>query len=291
MDRLHQVNPFSKRESFSRNHVLTYKILSLLSWLIVIGSNIYYTFHAPGEGIYKKRTIHGQSRAHPTAFTLNIIFVDIYWIVLWILQLGYIARIFSVDAEVVTSAANVGGHFIFFNLLSFGHVMLWVRSHFWWAELLLIINFFNLTFLYLRHPKCHNLVHVAVVSAPLAWVFMAIFWNGAVMVDANSLAARILANIVIWGILGFGAFFLLAFKDFTIGFELSFLTAGLGVAQFFTKLFALQWIFAFTIMGLLFVFSVAVAIPGTFGFRTAVEPGVTSAVEEDRERQPLLDEH
>ena len=44
------------------------------------------------------------------------------------------------------------------------------------------------------------------------------------MVHAHSLPARILANIAIWGILGFGGFFLLAFKDYTMGFELAVLS-------------------------------------------------------------------
>ena len=47
------------------------------------------------------------------------------------------------------------------------------------------------------------------------------------MVNAQNLPARILANIAIWGILGYGLFFLLAFKDYTIGFELSILAAGM----------------------------------------------------------------
>lgn len=44
------------------------------------------------------------------------------------------------------------------------------------------------------------------------------------MVNAHSLAARIVANVAIWGILMFGGFFLLAFKDYTIGFELALLS-------------------------------------------------------------------
>ena len=43
------------------------------------------------------------------------------------------------------------------------------------------------------------------------------------MVHAHSLAARILANIMIWSILGFGCNFLLVFKDYTMGIELAVL--------------------------------------------------------------------
>ena len=103
--------------------------------------------------------------------------------------------------------------------------MLWVHGHFWWAELMLIINFFNLTSLYFRHPKTRPFVHVPVVSWPLAWTLVALLWNGAAMVGAHGLAARIVANVAIWSLLGFGFAFLVAFKDYTMSFALSVLTA------------------------------------------------------------------
>lgn len=102
--------------------------------------------------------------------------------------------------------------------------MLWVRGFFWLAELLLIVNFFNLTSLYFRHSTTPRFVHIPVVSAPYAWTFVALFWDGAAMVHARSLPAHILANIAIWGILGFGGFFILAFKDYTMGFALAILS-------------------------------------------------------------------
>lgn len=102
--------------------------------------------------------------------------------------------------------------------------MLWVRGRFWLAELLLIINLFNLTSLYFRHSTTPRFVHIPVVSAPYAWTYVAILWDGAAMVHAHSLAARILANIAIWGILVFGAFFVFTFKDYTMGFELAILS-------------------------------------------------------------------
>jgi hypothetical protein len=102
--------------------------------------------------------------------------------------------------------------------------MLWVRGYFWLAELLVVINFFNLTSLYFRHSTTPRFVHIPVVSAPYAWTFVALFWDGAAMVHAHTLAARIVANIAIWAILVFGGFFVLAFKDYTIGFELAILS-------------------------------------------------------------------
>lgn len=104
-------------------------------------------------------------------------------------------------------------------------MILWVYGSFWIAELLLILNFLNLVALYLRYPTTPRFIHIPVVSGPLAWTLVAIFWNGAAMVGAHHTPARILANIVVWAILVFGFLFLVAFKDYTIGFELSILTA------------------------------------------------------------------
>jgi hypothetical protein len=60
-----------------------------------------------------------------------------------------------------------------------------------------------------------------------------------------------------------------------------------AVGQFLTKLpiLQLQWIFAFTIGGLLFVLSLAVGAPGLLG-RDPFPRG--EIVSEDRERAPLL---
>jgi len=290
MDTLRRVDPFCRRESYGRTHLIAYQICAIITWLVVVVAGVYYSCHKPTEGKYKRRTIFGQSKAHPTPFTLNTVFVCIYWIVLWISQIGYIWQLFSSTVETVTLAANVGSHFIFFNLLTFGHIMLWVRSHFWLAELLLVVNLLHLALLYKRAPKFTRFIHFPVVTAPLAWSWMAIFWNGAVMVNSHEQSARILANIVIWVILLFGGYFLVLHKDYAMGFKLSFLTAALGVNQFLTKAIALQWIFAFTIMALLFIFTLVIAVPGIFGMKFGVERGETRAAEDDRERQPLLDD-
>lgn len=92
--------------------------------------------------------------------------------------------------------------------------MLFVRSHFVWAEIILILNFANLTSLYFRHSTYPRLsVHLPAVSGPLAWTFVAIYWNGAIMVPHhNSLVARIFANIFVWSILGYGLFFIVFYR-------------------------------------------------------------------------------
>lgn len=51
------------------------------------------------------------------------------------------------------------------------------------------------------------------MSFPLAWTFVAIYWNGAIMVPhSNSLVARVFANVFVWAILGYGLFFIFAYK-------------------------------------------------------------------------------
>lgn len=95
-------------------------------------------------------------------------------IVLFISQVGYVVQLFSSDLEKVNPACAVGSHFIANNLLHFAFVMLFVRSHFVWAELILIINFFNLSSLAFRHHAYPRFIHTPVVSGPLAWTFVAI---------------------------------------------------------------------------------------------------------------------
>ncbi|KAJ8606956.1 hypothetical protein MRB53_040621 [Persea americana] len=224
------VNPFSRRESFSPRSLGGYRFLTLLSWLLVVVFAVYYTLAAPQDGNHGRhhehnRRIFSQNDANPTPFKLNSVLVIIYWITLFVSQLGYVQRLFSNDTANVTAAANVGSHFIFHNLLAFAFIMLWTRGRFWIGELVLIIDFINLTSLYFRHPKNHSFVHFPAIAGPLAWTYVAILWDGAAMVHAHSLPARILANIAIWGILGYGWFFLAIYKDYYMGFSLAFLSA------------------------------------------------------------------
>lgn len=192
------------------------------------------------------------------------------------------AKIYLLD---VNAAANIGAHYIANNLLLFGFIHLWVRSHFWLALLLLVINFFNLSFAYFRHSTTPRAIHIGTVSGPLAWNFVALYWAGAEAVGSNALPARIVANIFIWGYLAYGLFFLAAYKDYTMGFALSILSFSTGVGNFLSKIVELQWIFAFTIGALLFVLSLAVGVPGLLG-RDPFKRG--EIVSEDRERAPLL---
>jgi hypothetical protein len=75
-----------------------------------------------------------------------------------------------------------------------------------------------------------------------------------------------------------------------MGFNLSVLSAALGVAQFFRQVIAFQWIFAFTIMAVLFVFTVMVAVPAWAG-RELPWGGTAERRQPDAERAPLLGEN
>ena len=76
-------------------------------------------------------------------------------------------------------------------------------------------------------------------------------------------------------------FFMVLYKDYTMGFSLSILSAAIGVGQFLIKAVSFQWIFAFTIMAALFVTAVGTAAMTWIGEETSEES-------EDGERAPLL---
>jgi hypothetical protein len=286
MDRFHSMNPFARRESHSPGSVVTYKVLTLLTWLLSVVASVYYTYETPKDGVYHRRNIWDQNYAHCSGFTQNYLITSIYWLVIFVLQLGYISHLFSSKVEHVNAACAVGSHFILNNLLHFAFVMLFVRSHFIWAEVMLILNFANLTSLYFRHNAYPRFIHLPAVSGPLAWTFVAIYWNGAIMVPhQHSLIARIFANVFIWSILVYGMFFIIVYKDYTMGFCLSVLSASLGVAQFHRQIIAFQWIFAFVIMAVLFVFTVVVAVPAWTGSEVSWGRRQTTS---DTERAPLL---
>jgi hypothetical protein len=283
-------NPFAKREAHGPASVILYKALTFLTWLLLLVTSFYYTFNAPQDDKrIGRHRIWEVNTLYPTGFAMSSIITSIYWIILFISQVGYVWHLFSKDSDNVNAAAGVGSHFILNNLFGFAFVMLFVRSHFFWAEVLLIVNFFNLSALYFRHTGLPRFIHIPVVSGPLAWTFVALYWNGAIAVNAESLAARILANIAIWAILVYGLFFLVTYKDYTMGFALSILSASIGTHQFLVKAIAFQWIFAFTIMATLFLATLVIAVPGIFGkeFSFRREGQV---VDQDQERAPLLDD-
>lgn len=76
-------------------------------------------------------------------------------------------------------------------------------------------------------------------------------------------------------------------QDYTMGFALSVLSASLGVGQFLRQIVAFQWIFAFTIMSVLFLATLLVAVPAWLGNESVLG---TRREPADAERAPLLAE-
>lgn len=288
-DGLSRLNPFSRRETHSAAAINTYRVLTILSWLLAVVASIYYSTWQPvnHDGTLIRQGIWDLNRLYPSAFTLNSTIVQIFWAVLFISQIGYVAALFSSNADTRNIAASVSSHFILNNILHFVFVMLFVHNHFIIAEVVLVINFFNLSSQYFRHSSYARYIHMPVVSGPLAWTFVAIYWNGAIAVyHPHNVVARIFGNVFIWAILVYGLFYIGTYKDYTMGFSLSVLSAAIGVAQFLDHIVALQWIFAFVIMGVLFVATLAVAVPAWQGreFNWGRSP------QADTERAPLLND-
>jgi hypothetical protein len=191
------------------------RVTTSLSYLLLLITTIYYSFHAPTDG--HRFWQHNRS----TPFAQSAIVTSIYWLVLFLFQLSGAYGLSARSPAYTTAAVNVGSHFVAHNLLLFGFVQLYVRGWYWIALALVVVNFFNLSFAYFRHSTTPRLLHIGVVSGPLAWNFAALYWVGATAVHTNHLAARIVANVFIWGWLGYGVFFLAAYKDYTMGFALS----------------------------------------------------------------------
>ncbi|KAF2877289.1 hypothetical protein BDV95DRAFT_601698 [Massariosphaeria phaeospora] len=306
----HWLNPFARRTHHSATTILIYKILTPLTYILLVATSILYTFHAPApsssdhvkHGKHGKHGKHSPSVHHthpahtifgqnaPTPFAQNSIITSLYWLALFLLQPFYLAALYrSSNPAWLHPALNLASHYIAHNLLLFGFLHLWTRSHFWLAELLLVLNFANLSIAYFRHSTSPRVLHVGVLAGPLAWTFVGLYWVGARAVGSDALPARIVANVFIWGYLAYGVFFLVAFKDYTMGFALSVLSFSTGVGQFLTNIpiLHIQWIFAFTIGALLFTLSVLVGVPSLLG-RDPVARG--AVVDQDRERAPLLDD-
>jgi hypothetical protein len=272
-------NPFAHDTEGTRRNITVYKVLSIVSWLLQFAVTLYYVFDVPGHGALAHRSVPGVSNVYVTPFTISPVFVAIYWVVLWVYQAVYVWHLFRSDEVIVSSAAAVGSHFILYNLLHFAWVILWTHGINIIAEVIVVINFLQLTAVYFRYPTAPRMIHVAVSALPITFTYFLLFWNGAAIFHSHSLASRIIANIAVWGIAAFAGFFLLAFKDYYVGFATAFLAAGLGVEQFYFKVIALQWPFAFAVMAITFFASLAVAAPAI--------AGRTSGGSTD-ERAPLL---
>lgn len=76
------VNPFSRKESHSSSAVITYKVLTLLTWVLSVVVSIYYSVRSPADELKYGRTLAGQNALHPSGFSLNFPLLDVYLYVL-----------------------------------------------------------------------------------------------------------------------------------------------------------------------------------------------------------------
>ncbi|CAK7892517.1 hypothetical protein CAAN1_01S10440 [[Candida] anglica] len=273
----------------SSNTLNTHKVATTLSLALSIYGNFRYLV---GRSPYDK---HSGFHVDNTPFTLNILVTLIFWGILYFLQVSFVTQTFFSSSSSTTGGnvsrseiTNVvGWHFTVFNILSFVWSLLFARKHWFLSEIVLIINFLNIIVLYFGHKtyaikplSTWTLVHLPTAAFPLSWLLYAIFWNGAVLFHIHKFVGRVVANVLIWDFLLVPGFFLFIFNDYGVGFSSTILAFGLGLGQLFTKAFALQWIFAFTIAGLLFVLSTIAAVTG--GLHTQTRST-------DAEAAPLLE--
>lgn len=256
----------------SNDELLSHKISTIVSWLLAAYASIrYFAGINPFDS-------HNPYHVRDTPFSGNIIVTLVYWAILFVLQILFVTQIFVPTVDNASGLTNrleatklVAWHFSAFNLGVFIWTLLFVNHHYFWSEVVLIVNFVNILLLYFEH-KTYSiqpfanwaLIHLPTAALPLSWLFYAIFWNAAVLFHVHKLVGRILSNVLIWLFLFVPGFFLVAFNDYGVGLSSSVLTFGLGLGQLFTKAFALQWIFAFIISGLLLVISGFGAITGSF---------------------------
>lgn len=204
-----------------------------------------------------------------TPFSSILIINLLYWALTLLFQFLFIFKIFfntNVSEQNQSNViAVVGPHFTVSNILNGFWCYFFAKQKFILAEIILIVNLLNLLTLYFTHKTIaiKNLsdwltVHLPVTSLPLSWTLYAIFWNGACLFHSHnkSLLPRLLANILIWEFFLVPNSLLLLYSDWSIGLATSFLMLGVGFSQMFTKLIALQWIFAFIISGLDFTLSI-----------------------------------
>lgn len=78
-DLVRLVNPFAKRDSHSRNSVITYKILTIVTWLLSVIVSVYYTFNYDYDKKHPHHRLWDVNYRFPTGFTLNYLIASLYW--------------------------------------------------------------------------------------------------------------------------------------------------------------------------------------------------------------------
>lgn len=237
----------------SSDDIYRYKVVSIGSLLLSVYGNVHLLVE------YGKLS----HEISVTPFLNFLIFLIVYWIVYYIMQIVYIQTNLNLNVDNTdTNIVNITKNLISFNLINLIWTWLFHGRFYVLSEIVLVIELFIILNNYLINKvysfkplKNYLVINLTVGSLPLSWIFFQLFWNGSLMIRVNNLATRVLANIFIWDYLIIGISFLFLFGDYTLGLSLSYLILGIALNQLFVKLIALQWIFAFIISGLLFVLS------------------------------------
>lgn len=260
----------------SNDELLSQKVATILTWVLATYVSLrYFVGINPFDS-------HNPYHVRDTPFSINIIVTIVFWGVLLLLQILFLTQIFVPTVDNASNLSNrlhvtklIAWHFSAFNLGVFSWTVLFVHKHYFWSEVVLVVNFVNVLLLYFEHrtyslrPLSNwALIHLPTAAFPLSWLLFAIFWNGAVLLHVHKFVGRVISNVLIWLLLFIPGFFLVAFNDYGVGISSSILAFGLGLGQLFTKTFALQWIFAFIISGLLLVMSFVGAITGAVTTRS-----------------------
>ena len=80
MLRFEIVNPFAKRDSHTSGSVITYKVLTTVTWILSVLVSFYYSFHGRDDvGLKHRRTVWELNELFRSGFTQNEIITSIYW--------------------------------------------------------------------------------------------------------------------------------------------------------------------------------------------------------------------
>ncbi|UNI16712.1 hypothetical protein JDV02_003126 [Purpureocillium takamizusanense] len=183
-------------------------------------------------------------------------------VVLFLAQFGHLGHFFCDNDAYTNSAASTAAHVVTNNVLHVAFVLLFCHSFFYSAEVILILNFVNLSALYFRQgPHARSVQHLP-SSGPLAWTFVSIYWNLAIALAHRGVETQIFGLIFIWSPLGYGLFAFIAYKDVTMIMCLGILAAATGVGQLSIKAKLAHLIPPFLVAGLLLVLCLLAAIAG-----------------------------
>lgn len=133
-------------------------------------------------------------------------------VALFLAQLSYTLWICCESTDLVFLGVGLSGHFVGSNLLHASFIVLFAYSQFVAAEVVLLINLANLTWAYFLFHSYPRFIHLSVVSGPLAWTYIAVYWNVALLVPQHNVAGQVIGSLCIWSIMGFGLFLLITFK-------------------------------------------------------------------------------